>query len=145
MSKKSDRDETKDDEKDLEEEEGEEGDEETEEEEQERVAAAKAQPRARASRPRREAHDDHGHGHGHEEEEAGDEDEDPYWWGPHAVMSVLILVGILGFFGALNKPLAFLPNVFDRAFGSFVPKGAPLGWRAHRSVKKIFVILTPEG
>ncbi len=27
----------------------------------------------------------------------------------------------------------------------FVPKGAPLGWRAHRSVKKIFVILTPEG
>lgn len=27
----------------------------------------------------------------------------------------------------------------------FVPKGAPLGWRSHRSVKKIFVILTPEG
>lgn len=27
----------------------------------------------------------------------------------------------------------------------FVPKGAPLGWRSHRNVKKIFVILSPEG
>jgi len=27
----------------------------------------------------------------------------------------------------------------------FVPKGAPLGWRSHRDVKKIFVILTSEG
>lgn len=27
----------------------------------------------------------------------------------------------------------------------FVPKGAPLGWRSHREVKKIFVILTAEG
>lgn len=26
----------------------------------------------------------------------------------------------------------------------FVPKGAPLGWRAHREVKKIFVILAPK-
>jgi uncharacterized cupin superfamily protein len=26
----------------------------------------------------------------------------------------------------------------------FVPKGAPLGWRNHRDVKKIFVILVPE-
>lgn len=27
----------------------------------------------------------------------------------------------------------------------FVPKGAPLGWRSHRDVKKIFVILSGEG
>ena len=27
----------------------------------------------------------------------------------------------------------------------FVPKGAPLGWRSHRDVKKIYVILNSEG
>lgn len=27
----------------------------------------------------------------------------------------------------------------------FVPKGAPLGWRSHRDVKKIYVILSSEG
>jgi parvulin-like peptidyl-prolyl isomerase len=36
------------------------------------------------------------------------DDEDPYWWTPHVVLAVLVLVGILGFFGMFNKPLGFL-------------------------------------
>jgi hypothetical protein len=37
-----------------------------------------------------------------------DEDEDPTWWAPHLVLSALVLIGLFGFFGAFNKPLAFL-------------------------------------
>lgn len=37
-----------------------------------------------------------------------DEDEDPTWWAPHVVLSALVLIGLFGFFGAFNKPLAFL-------------------------------------
>ncbi len=43
-----------------------------------------------------------------EEPPPPDDDEDPTWWAPHVVLSVLVLVGLFGFFGAFNKPLAFL-------------------------------------
>ena len=51
------------------------------------------------------AADDHGHGHGHghdHEEEEIDTSNDPSWWVPHAVLGALVVVGILGFFGAFN-------------------------------------------
>ncbi len=64
-----------------------------------RLAAAARAPK------KTDAHDDHGHGHDREEEEANN-DEDPSWWLPHAVMSALVLIGVLGFFGAFNKLLA---------------------------------------
>jgi hypothetical protein len=45
-----------------------------------------------------------------------EDDEDPTWWAPHVVLSALVLIGLFGFFGAFNKPLAFL---------AAHPKGAP--------------------
>jgi parvulin-like peptidyl-prolyl isomerase len=90
-----------------EEEEGEGEDEEDEEDEDEeheaRPAAATPAPDARRAHGRAR-HDDHGHA---EDEEEG-EGEDPYWWTPHAVMSVLVLIGVLGFFGVFNKLLGGL-------------------------------------
>jgi hypothetical protein len=32
-------------------------------------------------------------------------DEDPTWWVPHAVLGALVLMGVLGFFGAFNSTL----------------------------------------
>ncbi|AUX41048.1 uncharacterized protein SOCE26_024530 [Sorangium cellulosum] len=54
-----------------------------------------------------------GHGHAHDDddepEDDGTEAEDPYWWTPHAVLSALVLIGLLGFVGMFNKtPLARL-------------------------------------
>lgn len=58
-----------------------------------------------------QAHASHGHqaqkGHTHEARPHGD-DEEAFWWAPHAVLGVLVLVGVLGFFGLFNKPLGFL-------------------------------------
>jgi FKBP-type peptidyl-prolyl cis-trans isomerase len=86
----------KEEEKDLEEEELDEGEE--EEEEEASVAPAKrSRPRAKAA-----AHD---HGHDEEADEDDEGEEDPYWWTPHAVLSGLVLVGVLGFFGVFNKAL----------------------------------------
>ena len=103
MSKKN-ADREKEEEKDLEEEEEDE-DLEDEDEDEEPAASAPAADAHRARGRSRHAADDHGHGHADEEEEASDE-EDPYWWTPHAVMSVLVLVGVLGFFGVFNKVLS---------------------------------------
>ncbi len=64
-----------------------------------RVAAAAKAPK------KTDAHDDHGHAHDDEDEESAD-GEDPSWWVPHAVMSALVLIGVLGFFGTFNKLLA---------------------------------------
>lgn len=66
-----------------------------------RAAAARAPQKGAA-------HDDHGHGHGHDhdDEDESNEGEDPSWWAPHAVMSALVLIGVLGFFGLFNKILA---------------------------------------
>ncbi|NUO52295.1 MAG: peptidylprolyl isomerase [Polyangiaceae bacterium] len=32
-------------------------------------------------------------------------DQDPTWWAPHAVLGALVLIGVLGFFGAFNSTL----------------------------------------
>jgi hypothetical protein len=84
------------------------------EEEQDRPAVSarsvaderRARRAAAARAPKKtSAHDDHGHGHDHDDEESN-EGEDPSWWAPHAVMSALVLIGVLGFFGLFNKILA---------------------------------------
>ncbi|XXX80005.1 peptidylprolyl isomerase [Sorangium sp. So ce134] len=54
-----------------------------------------------------------GRGHAHDDDDDADDDgadpEDPYWWTPHAVLSALVLIGLLGFFGMFNKtPLSRL-------------------------------------
>ena len=72
-----------------------------------RTAAAAKAPK------KTDAHDDHAKGHDDEDEESAG-DEDPSWWLPHAVMSALVLIGVLGFFGTFNKilaPLAAHPAV----------------------------------
>ena len=49
------------------------------------------------------------HGRDDDDDDDGVEPEDPYWWTPHAVLSALVLIGLLGFFGMFNKtPLARL-------------------------------------
>lgn len=102
MSKKDSVREKKKEEEDLEDE-----DEGTEEEEHAAPAkAGRQRPRARAT----EDHDDHGHGHDHDDEDEDDgvDADDPYWWTPHAVLSGLVLIGVLGFFGVFNKALGGL-------------------------------------
>lgn len=114
MSKTSDKGEERDDleghedEADSEEETDEEGheddahDEDEGDEQDEEEAAAPARARARGHRP----HDDHGHDHGGAESPA--DDDDPSWWAPHAVLGLLVMFGLLGFFGVFNKSLGFL-------------------------------------
>ncbi|WP_437838001.1 peptidylprolyl isomerase [Sorangium sp. So ce1153] len=49
------------------------------------------------------------HGRDDDDEDDGTEPEDPYWWTPHAVLSALVFVGLLGFVGMFNNtPLARL-------------------------------------
>jgi parvulin-like peptidyl-prolyl isomerase len=120
VAKRKNADREKEEEKDLEEEEDEDDEDDDDEEEDEEVerpaakaVAGKSRPRARpavdarpASQSKASSHDhDDDHEDEDEEEEASDE-EDAYWWTPHAVMSALVLVGVLGFFGAFNKVLA---------------------------------------
>jgi hypothetical protein len=70
--------------------------------------ASAEERRARMREQRRAAPIDHGHDdHGHEDH-AHDEDHVDYsndstWWVPHAVLGALVLLGVLGFFGAFNK------------------------------------------
>lgn len=88
-------------EEELDEEEDEEEDEEDEDEEDEAAVPAKADDRRhRAHAPADDDDDD-------DDAEAPAE-EDPTWWAPHAVLGVLVVVGILGFFGVFNKVLGFL-------------------------------------
>lgn len=105
MTKKKTLERKKDEEKDLEDEDVDEGEEDEEEEE---ASPAKVAPGKRA-RPRAKApsHDDHDHEEASDEEEGADAD-DPYWWTPHAVLSGLVLIGVLGFFGVFNKALGSL-------------------------------------
>ncbi len=118
MKKKSDkvekeveRDEDDEDEDDVES--GDDSDETEEEHERPAVSARAVADERRARRaaaaraPKKSAaHDDHGHGHDHDDDEESSEGEDPSWWAPHAVMSALVLIGVLGFFGLFNKILA---------------------------------------
>ena len=69
------------------------------------VADERRARRAAAAPKKTDAHDDHGHDHDDEDDDATD-GEDPSWWLPHAVMGALVLIGVLGFFGAFNKLLA---------------------------------------
>ncbi|WP_437667348.1 peptidylprolyl isomerase [Sorangium sp. So ce1182] len=88
MSKTTEKDRAKDDE-DLDEDESLDGDNDDGEEEEAKATAV--------------------HGRDDDDEDDGAEPEDPYWWTPHAVLSALVLVGLLGFFGMFNKtPLARL-------------------------------------
>ena len=48
-----------------------------------------------------ETHDDGG-----EAVDEGEDEEDPYWWTPHATLFALIVLGILGFFGAFRQKTA---------------------------------------
>ncbi len=101
------------DEDEEEEEEGEDEEDEDDGEEERNVAAAKpvarraAVPASKQDKHEKHAkHDDHGHGHDDEDDET--DLDDPTWWAPYAVMTTLVLIGVLGFFGVFNKPLAFL-------------------------------------
>jgi hypothetical protein len=71
----------------------------------EEEAPSAAKPRAQ--RPRADAHGHDAHGHDDAASESS-EDEDPTWWAPHAVLGLLVIVGVLGFFGMFNEKLAFL-------------------------------------
>ncbi len=73
-----------------------------------RMRARRAAPAVTEADEDEPAHgDDHGKGHGHDHDHDEEEDEidtsnDPTWWVPHAVLGVLVLVGIFGFFGSFN-------------------------------------------
>jgi parvulin-like peptidyl-prolyl isomerase len=82
----------------------EEQDEDEDEDEEERPAVSARTSRERA-RARAVSHDAHDDGHDDHDDEA-QEGEDPTWWAPHAVMSALVIIGVLGFFGVFNKVLA---------------------------------------
>lgn len=83
------------------EEEDEEEDDEDEEEVDRNAVAAKA---AKADARHRHAHDDDDD----DDDAVAPAEEDPSWWAPHAVLGVLVVVGILGFFGVFNKALGFI-------------------------------------
>lgn len=83
-------------------------------------ASAAQQRRARmreriAAASDHDAHDDHAHDHDHahghdhhDDDESVDTSNDPSWWVPHTVMGALVVIGILGFFGAFNSVAAKL-------------------------------------
>ena len=87
---------------------------EEDEEEEESPAPAK---RARARAPAHDHHDDHGHGHDHDDEDEDDVDtDDPTWWAPHAVLTVLVLIGVIELSILVVLPIA-LPGLARRAAG----------------------------
>jgi parvulin-like peptidyl-prolyl isomerase len=67
-----------------------------------------------------EAYDDEDEDYDEEEDDEFEDDDfgaeeaadtDPYWWTPHAVLALLLLIGVLGAFGFFNKSLGFLAAV----------------------------------
>ncbi|WP_437726846.1 peptidylprolyl isomerase [Sorangium sp. So ce861] len=78
-----------------------------------------------------------GRGHAHDDDDDADDDgadpEDPYWWTPHAVLSALVLIGLLGFFGMFNKtpltrlaaPVAPEPDDHAHTAAAAAPAPAP--------------------
>lgn len=91
------------DEEEDEEEADDEEDEDEEDEEEERDEAVTAKPAKDERRHHRPAaHDEH------DDDDDGAEEEDATWWAPHAVLGVLVLIGVLGFFGVFNKVLGFM-------------------------------------
>lgn len=91
-------------------------DEDEDEAEAERRRRRRRRKKRRAAEARRaaeEAGQKDGDADGEEESEEEDEDapptaaaegaEDPYWWTPHAVLAALVLLGLLGYFGAFKN------------------------------------------
>ena len=83
------------------------------------AAEADGEPRRKKRKKKRRPADEHaaetttetaaeeeeseGEGEGETTDESASEDEvDPYWWTPHATLFALVLLGILGFFGAFR-------------------------------------------
>jgi len=83
---------------------------------------AKPKPARAASHAKtssKAGHDKHGHS-GHSRDGHGghdgidDEAQDPSWWTPYAVLGAIVVVGVLGFFGAFSsllKPLFSAPTL----------------------------------
>lgn len=69
--------------------------------------AAEAKPAVTERRKRKDAHHDEDHHHKEPEPDAP-EDQEPGWWMPHAVLGILVVIGMLGFFGVFNKTFAFM-------------------------------------
>ncbi len=78
---------------------------------------ARAKAGAGAATPRHGGHakDVHGKAHGHGGHDAvDDETQDPSWWAPYAVLGAIVVIGVLGFFGAFSsllKPLFSPPKL----------------------------------
>lgn len=113
----------------AEEDEDEEEDDDEEGEEDEAEEAVSARP---ARRRAAEAADDEVADEADEGEEIRDE-EDPYWWTPHLALSVIVLIGVLGFFGVFNRVLGpHVPRPLDAsAFEDDTPKAASTPQPAH--------------
>jgi hypothetical protein len=81
---------------------------------------AKSAP-ARAHASPKVSHGDHGKGHGGHAKDAhghddaiDDEAQDPSWWTPYAVLGAIVVIGVLGFFGAFSsllKPMFSPPKL----------------------------------
>ncbi|WP_434046556.1 MULTISPECIES: peptidylprolyl isomerase [Sorangium] len=128
MSKKTEKDRARDDE-DLEDEDGSTGEDNDDGEEEAKATAV--------------------HGRDDDDDDDGVEPEDPYWWTPHAVLSALVLIGLLGFFGMFNKtplsrlaaPVAPAPDEHEHAVAASpapAPKPTPRPAQSAQAPREMF-------
>lgn len=81
-----------------------------------RSAASRASAKTASKSSTGHGHGGHtkdAHGHGHDEG-IDDETKDPSWWVPYAVLGAIVVVGVLGFFGAFSsllKPMFSPPKL----------------------------------
>lgn len=113
--------------------------------------AARAQPRSSA-RSADKAHDGgHGKGDGHAHGDTiDDEAQDPSWWIPYAVLGAVVVIGVLGFFGAFSsllKPLFSPPKLAAETHEEPAAAAveAPPVEPATRTAKKKDAADAPEG
>lgn len=89
------------------------------------------------------------HGRDDDDDDDGVEPEDPYWWTPHAVLSALVLIGLLGFFGMFNKtplsrlaaPVAPAPDEHEHAAAAApapAPKPTPRPAQSAQAPREMF-------
>ncbi|WP_081426958.1 peptidylprolyl isomerase [Sorangium cellulosum] len=89
------------------------------------------------------------HGRDDDDDDDGVEPEDPYWWTPHAVLSALVLIGLLGFFGMFNKtplsrlaaPVAPAPDEHEHAVAASpapAPKPTPRPAQSAQAPREMF-------
>ncbi|WP_438028341.1 peptidylprolyl isomerase [Sorangium sp. So ce233] len=89
------------------------------------------------------------HGRDDDDDDDGVEPEDPYWWTPHAVLSALVLIGLLGFFGMFNKtplsrlaaPVAPAPDEHEHAAAASpapAPKPTPRPAQSAQAPREMF-------